>query len=58
VGNDEGNKVTYTIFTGSRKFIMVADSGEIISQNPELQSVLRAGLNKMPLQSWLFFVYL
>jgi hypothetical protein len=44
-GNDEGNKVTKTIFTGSRKFITLADSGEIISQSPEPWSVSGAGLN-------------
>jgi hypothetical protein len=39
VGNSEGNKVTETIFTGSREFIMLVDSGEIISQSPEPRSV-------------------
>jgi hypothetical protein len=34
-GNNKGNKVTKTIFTGSREFIMLVDSGEIISQSPE-----------------------
>jgi hypothetical protein len=34
-GNDEGNKVTETIFTGSREFITLVDSGEIISQSPK-----------------------
>jgi hypothetical protein len=45
VRNSKGNKVTKTIFTGSREFIMLADSGEIISQSPEPQSVSGAGLN-------------
>jgi hypothetical protein len=45
VRNSEGNKVTETIFTGSREFIMLVDSGEIISQRPELRSVSGAGLN-------------
>jgi hypothetical protein len=44
-GNGEGNKVTETIFTGNREFIMLADSGEIISQSPKPQSVWEAGLN-------------
>jgi hypothetical protein len=35
VGNGEGNKVTKTIFTGSREFIMLGDSGKIISQSPK-----------------------
>jgi hypothetical protein len=33
--NDEGNKVTETIFTGSREFITLGDSGERISPSPE-----------------------
>jgi hypothetical protein len=45
VGNGEENKVTKTIFTGNREFIMLADSGEIISQNPEAQSMSGAELN-------------
>jgi hypothetical protein len=45
VGNSEGNKVTETIFTGSREFIMLVDSGEIISQSPEPRSVSGAGLH-------------
>jgi hypothetical protein len=44
-GNDEGSKATETILTGSRKFIMLVNSGEIISQSPEPQSVSEAGLN-------------
>jgi hypothetical protein len=32
--DDEGNKVTESIFTGSREVITPADSGEIISQSP------------------------
>jgi hypothetical protein len=43
--NDKGNKVTETIFTGSREFIMLVDSGEIISQSPKPWSVSGAGLN-------------
>jgi hypothetical protein len=35
VGNNEGNKITETIFTGSSDFITVTDSGEIISQSLE-----------------------
>jgi hypothetical protein len=47
MGNGEGNKVTETIFTGSREFITLADSREIISQiiSPEPQSVSGASLN-------------
>jgi hypothetical protein len=45
VGNDEGNKVIETIFTGSREFITLMDSGEIISQNHEPWSVSGARLN-------------
>jgi hypothetical protein len=45
VGNGKGNKVTETIFIGSREFIMLVDSKEIISQSPELQSMSGAGLN-------------
>jgi hypothetical protein len=45
--NDEGNKVTKTFFTGGREFIMPEDSGEIISQSPEPQSVSGAGLNTL-----------
>jgi hypothetical protein len=30
--NDEGNKVTETVFTGSRKFITLADSEENFSR--------------------------
>jgi hypothetical protein len=45
VGNDEGNKVTETIFTGSREFIMIAVAGEIISQSAEPFSVSGVGLN-------------
>jgi hypothetical protein len=44
-GNDEGNKATEIIFTGSRTFIILADSGEIISQSPKSRSVSGAGLN-------------
>jgi hypothetical protein len=43
--NNEGNEVTKTIFTESREFIMLVDSGEIISQSPEPQSVSEGGLN-------------
>jgi hypothetical protein len=43
--NDEGNKVTKTIFTGSREFIILVDSGKIISQSPEPQSMSGAWLN-------------
>jgi hypothetical protein len=32
-GNSEGNKVTKTIFAGSREFITLVDSREIISQS-------------------------
>jgi hypothetical protein len=45
VGNREGNKVTETIFTGSKQFIMLMDSWEIFSQSPEAQSVSGSGLN-------------
>jgi hypothetical protein len=38
-GNNKGNKVTETIFTGSREFIMLVGSGEITSQSPEPLSV-------------------
>jgi hypothetical protein len=31
-GNTEGNKVTKTIFPGSKEFIILRDSEEIISQ--------------------------
>jgi hypothetical protein len=34
-GNNKGNKVTETIFTGSREFITLIDSEEIISQGPK-----------------------
>jgi hypothetical protein len=44
-GNGEGSKVTEAISTGIREFIMLADSGEIISQSPKPQSVSGAGLN-------------
>jgi hypothetical protein len=44
-GKWQGNKVTETIFTGSREFIVLADSREIISQSPEPQSVSGAALN-------------
>jgi hypothetical protein len=40
-----GNKVTETIFTGSRMFIRLADSGEIISPSSGPLSVSGAGLN-------------
>jgi hypothetical protein len=42
--HDEGNKVTESIFTGSREVITPADSGEIISQSPNPWSVSGAGL--------------
>jgi hypothetical protein len=45
VGNGEGNKVMETIFTGSREFITLADSREIISQSSEPRFVSGAGLN-------------
>jgi hypothetical protein len=45
VGTTRETNVTKTIFTGSRKFIMLADSGEIISQSPKPQTVLEIGLN-------------
>jgi hypothetical protein len=45
IGNDKGNKITETIFIGRREFIMLADSGEIISQSLEPQSVSGVGLN-------------
>jgi hypothetical protein len=45
VGSDEGNKVNKTIFTGSREFIMLVDSGEIISQSHEPQFVSGTELN-------------
>jgi hypothetical protein len=45
-GNSEGNEATETIFTGRRReFIMLADSGEVISQSPEPQYVSGAWLN-------------
>jgi hypothetical protein len=44
-GNGEGNKVTQTIFIGSRQFFTLVDSGEIISQSPESQTVSGARLN-------------
>jgi hypothetical protein len=36
--------VTETIFTGSGEFITLVDSGEIISQSPEPQSLSETGL--------------
>jgi hypothetical protein len=45
IGNIKGNKVTETIFTGSRELITLGDSGEIISQSTEAGSVSGAGLN-------------
>jgi hypothetical protein len=38
-GNGEGNKVTETTLQEAGIFIMLADSGEIFTQNPEPQSV-------------------
>jgi hypothetical protein len=38
VGNGEGNKVTETSLQEAEIFIMIVDSGEIISQSPEPQS--------------------
>jgi hypothetical protein len=43
--NHKGNKVIKPIFKRSREFIMPADSGEIISQSPEPQTVSGAWLN-------------
>jgi hypothetical protein len=51
VGSSNGNKVTKTIFIGSREFIMLVDSGEIISQSPEPQSVSGPGLNTYSLSA-------
>jgi hypothetical protein len=34
-GNSEGNKVTETIFTGSREFVTLTGLREVISQSPE-----------------------
>jgi hypothetical protein len=31
-GNSKGNKVTETIFTGSKEFIMLVDSGDNFSK--------------------------
>jgi hypothetical protein len=39
VGNSEGNKVAETTLQKAGIFIMLADSGEIISQSPEPRSV-------------------
>jgi hypothetical protein len=39
VGNCEGNRVTETTLQEAGIFITLADSGEIISQSPEPQSV-------------------
>jgi hypothetical protein len=59
-GNDEGNKVIETTFTGSREFIMLVDSGVIISQSPEPQSVSGDQLNTLWMRyvtSFVFSVY-
>jgi hypothetical protein len=64
VGN-EGNKVTEIIFTRSREFTVLMDSGEIISQSSEPRTVTGVELNTyrvFPLSSFttspLFSVWL